>query len=264
MSLWKRLVDLATHAFAGAEPPRPQDPCAPEPGDLDFAAAVVALAAKMAKADGRSTADETAAFHAAFPVSPAERPLLDRLFRLAEETVHGFEGYARRIGRKYADRPCLLQDVLNVLFIVAAADRSITPDEEAFLAKVARLFGFSDAEFARLSQPFFPNRPPDPYTLLGLDISASDSEIRNAWMRLVAESHPDTFLARGAPAEFIASAHERTAALNAAYGRIRDERTRLGARSQHRRRGFAARQPARGDAPARLGAPKVARGEYPQ
>jgi DnaJ like chaperone protein len=225
MSLWNRLLALAGTAFNGNfEGDAAIDPCSPDVGDVDFAAAVVALAAKMARADGRTTLDEAAAFRAAFPIAPDERPMFDRLFKLAQETVHGYESYARRIGRRYRARPCLLEDVLDVLFAVAVADGAITESEEAFLAKVADLFGFTDTEFARISAPYFPDRKPDPYSIIGIDLGASDDDIRRAWMRLMTENHPDTFIARGAPAEFVTAAHEKTATINQAYEAIKKSR----------------------------------------
>lgn len=222
MSLWKRLLDLAGNAFHHAAPEvGSADPCSPDPGDIEFAAAVVALAAKMARADGKSTLDEAAAFRAAFPISPDERPMFNKLFALAQETVHGYEGYARRIGKRYVAKPCLLEDVLDVLFAVAAADGAITDGELTYLMRVSELFGFTETEFARLSAPYFPDRAPDPYTMLSVAIQASDEDIRKAWTRCVAENHPDKFIARGAPVEFIKAAHEKTAAINAAYEQIK-------------------------------------------
>lgn len=225
MSLWKRLLALAASAF-GLPPDddRPVDPCSPDPGDMDFAAGVVALAAKMAKADGRTSLDEAAAFRAAFPIAPEDRQMFDRLFKLAQETVHGFEGYARRIGRRYMAKPCLLEDVMDILFAVAVADGTITDLEEAYLAQVAKLFGFTETEFARLSAPYFTDRPLDPYSIIGVDIGASDDDIRRAWMRLMGDNHPDTFIARGAPVEFVKAAHEKTAIINGAYEAIKKSR----------------------------------------
>lgn len=225
MSLWKRLLDLAGNAFhPSPQDAGPVDPCSPDPGDMEFAAAVVALAAKMARADGKSTLDEAAAFRAAFPIAADERPMFDKLFSLAQETVHGFEGYAKRIGKRYVAKPCLLEDVLDVLFAVAAADGAITDGEVDYLRRVAELFGFTETEFARISAPYFPDRAPDPYTILSVSIQASDDDIRRAWTRCVAENHPDKFIARGAPVEFIKAAHEKTAAINAAYEEIKASR----------------------------------------
>lgn len=222
MSIWLRLLALAGSAFGlPKDDAEDDDLCSPDRSDLDFAAGVVALAAKMAKADGQTTKDEAAAFRLAFPISAQDQPLLDRLFALAQETVHGFESYAKRIGKRYVAKPCLLEDVLDILFVVAVADGAITQTEEAYLSRVSELFGFTETEFARLSAPYFPDRDPDPFSILGVDISASEDDIRRAWMRLMSENHPDTFIARGAPAEFINAAHEKSAAINLAYEAIK-------------------------------------------
>jgi DnaJ like chaperone protein len=157
MALWQRLLALAGSAFgAKLDSDTSIDPCSPDPGDMDFAAAVVALAAKMARADGRTTLDEAAAFRAAFPIAADERPMFDRLFKLAQETVHGYQSYARRIGRRYRARPCLLEDVLDILFAVAVADGAITDSEEAFLAMVSELFGTILSR--SLTRPLFDHR----------------------------------------------------------------------------------------------------------
>jgi DnaJ like chaperone protein len=245
MSLWKRLLDLAGNAFHHAvQDVGPADPCSPDPGDMEFAAAVVALAAKMARADGKSTLDEAAAFRAAFPIAPDERPMFDRLFSLAQETVHGYEGYARRIGKRYVAKPCLLEDVLDVLFAVAAADGAITDGELDYLQRVAELFGFTETEFARISAPYFPDRAPDPYTILSVSIQASDDDIRRAWTRCVAENHPDKFIARGAPIEFIKAAHEKTATINAAYEQIKASRKKKSQPSKAQESGGSRMNPA--------------------
>lgn len=245
MSLWKRLLDLAGNAFHHAAPDAgPADPCSPDPGDMEFAAAVVALAAKMARADGKSTLDEAAAFRAAFPIAPDERPMFDRLFSLAQETVHGYEGYARRIGKRYVAKPCLLEDVLDVLFAVAAADGAITDGELDYLQRVSELFGFTETEFARISAPYFPDRAPDPYTILSVSIQASDDDIRRAWTRCVAENHPDKFIARGAPIEFIKAAHEKTATINAAYEQIKASRKKKSQPSKAQESGGSRMNPA--------------------
>jgi DnaJ like chaperone protein len=48
-------------------------------------------------------------------------------------------------------------------------------------------------------------------------------EVRHAWRRAAAENHPDRMVQRGAPPEFVEIARDKTAAINAAYARIRDE-----------------------------------------
>lgn len=230
MSFWQTIVSIAHRLFL--EGPDRADPA----GDADFAASVVALAAKMARADGRTTRDEAAAFRAAFPMRPAEAAVMTRLFELAQQTVHGFDGYARRIARRYAHMPELRADVLDILHLVAAADGAITPEEEAYLEAVGGLLGLDAAHRAAIAAPYFPDRTPDPFAILGVRPDADDAAVRAAWLAAVSASHPDRFLARGAPPEFVRTAERKAAAANAAYGAIRDARraARAGARSQSR------------------------------
>src|SRR5262249_51522153 len=59
MSVWSKIVELAARAFdPEAEPPALNEQCAPQPNDVGFTAAVIGLAAKMAKADGEATESE--------------------------------------------------------------------------------------------------------------------------------------------------------------------------------------------------------------
>ena len=52
----------------------------------------------------------------------------------------------------------------------------------------------------------------------------SDEQLRRHYRRLVAETHPDREIARGLPAEAVAIATRRLAAINAAWDQIERER----------------------------------------
>lgn len=222
MSVWWRLVEMAQRAFdPEAEPPLPNQECAPQPNDVGFTAAVVGLAAKMAKADGIVTDAELAAAAQVFRPPVGEESAFRRAFYVAKQTVLGFELYAEQIGKKYRARPCLLEDVLDGLFHIAAADGQVSAVELAYLAEVARRFGFSESEFRRIKATNLGPEANDPYAVLGLLPGATLEEVRRAWRRLAAENHPDRMLERGALPEFVAIAHDKTAAINAAYARIR-------------------------------------------
>lgn len=224
MSVWSRIVELAARAFdPEADPPAPYEECAPQPNDVGFTAAVIGLAAKMAKADGAASERELAAAAQVFRPPPGEEAAFRRAFNLGKQTVLGFESYAKQIGKKYRARPCLLEDVLDGLFHIAAADGAVGPAELNYLAAVAEHFGFSELEFRRIKAANLGPDPHDPYAALGLLPGASMAEVRQAWRRLAAENHPDRMVQRGAPPEFVRIAHEKIAAINAAYARIRDE-----------------------------------------
>ncbi|MCE2517606.1 MAG: DnaJ domain-containing protein, partial [Alphaproteobacteria bacterium] len=61
----------------------------------------------------------------------------------------------------------------------------------------------------------------NPYAILGVDVNADNAAIRNAWIELARNHHPDRLMADGLPEEFIRAASERLAAINAAYEDIR-------------------------------------------
>jgi DnaJ like chaperone protein len=224
MPIWTTLVAAAARAFdPEADPPTPGEACAPEEGDVGFTAAVVGLAAKMAKADGEVTGSEVNAAARVFRPPPGEEAAFRRVFAIAKQSVHGFESYAKQIGRKYKARPCLLEDVLDGLFHIAAADGLVGSRELAYLETVATHFGFSPQDFRRIKAINLGMERDDPYAVLGLMRGASFEEVREAWRRLARENHPDQMASRGAPAAFVAIAHAKSAALNAAYGAIRAE-----------------------------------------
>ena len=224
MSVWSRIVELAGRAFdPEADPPEFMEECAPRPNDVGFTAAVIGLAAKMARADGEATEAELRAAAQVFRPPPGEEAAFRRAFSLAKQTVLGFDSYAKQIGKKYRARPCLLEDVLDGLFHIAGADGAIGEAELAYLSEVAAHFGFSELEFRRIKATNLGPEAGDPYAILGLLPGAAMDEVRHAWRRAAAENHPDRMTQRGAPPEFVAIARDKTAAINAAYSRIREQ-----------------------------------------
>lgn len=194
-----------------------------DPG-VAFTMAVIALGAKMAKADGTVTDDEINAFFRIFRVPPSEEANMRRVFDLARQDTAGFEVYATQIARMFRDRPSVLEDILDGLFEIAKADRVLHPGESAFLERVADIFGFAPGEFRRIRASHFGPDAQDPYAILGVDHAASDDEIKRTYRLLVRENHPDSLIARGVPPEFIRLANDKLAAINGAYERIQRER----------------------------------------
>jgi DnaJ like chaperone protein len=224
MTFWRRLAAAAHALFPGAgeaEETGREDPPAP---DVDFTIAVIALGAKLAKADGRVTPDELSTFFSVFrPPKEAEREA-ERIFHLAERTTVGFEAYAKRLARRWRAYPAILEDVLDGLFAIAAADGVVTPDELDYLARVADIFGLSEREFRRLRASWVGLDGDDPYLILGVDPDVSDEGLRRAYRRAAAANHPDAVRARGLPETAERLANAKMAAINEAYRRIRVER----------------------------------------
>lgn len=230
MTLWARLLERGRRLFemeSAVEKLPDGEACAPDPNDVGFTAAVIGLGAKLAKADGTVTDDEVAVFSKVFRAAPEDEESVRRVFNLARQTVSGYQGYARRIGRRYRNRPCLLEGVLDGLFYIAGADGVVTRDELEFLENVAEAFGFDEATYRRIKASHLGADPSDPYAILGVTHDAEFTDIKSAYRRLMVDNHPDKAVANGAPIELQKAAHEKAAAITSAYAKIRAERGML-------------------------------------
>jgi DnaJ like chaperone protein len=225
MSFWRKIAGRAVRKVDEAE----CDVCPPGlPGeDPAFSTAVTALGAKLAKADGEAQAAEYAAFSMVFQSDSGSEGAIRRLYQLARQTTRGFEGYARRLKKRYGACPQLLEDVLDGLFHIAASDGVVTADELTYLERVSELFGLSPLTFRRLKATHLGAANDDPYVILGVAPDASDETVRSAWRAQLSESHPDRARARGLPTEFVEVAEAKAAAINAAYDLIVRERRSL-------------------------------------
>lgn len=187
-----------------------------------FSVAIIALSAKMAKADGIVSAAEVAAFRQILEIPPEEMRNVFRLYDIAKEDIAGFEAYAGRLRGLCEDEAgnCqLLGDVLDGLFHIAKADGIVHEREIEFLEGIATIFGLDEAAFERLRERHIAG-PNNPYAVLGIDADATAAEARSQYLTLVKENHPDRLAARGVPDEFMFIASERMKAINDAYSKI--------------------------------------------
>ncbi|MBI1210649.1 MAG: DnaJ domain-containing protein [Alphaproteobacteria bacterium] len=191
---------------------------------IAFTIAVIALAAKLAKADGTVTRDEVDMFKRVFPIPPEEEGNVGQLFNLAKQDVAGFEAYAKQAAYLFRARPGVLEDLLDSLFLIARADGNFHPGEQEYLHRVAEIFGLSEDQYQRIRAAHFGPDKADPYFILSVDRSISNDDLKRAYHKLVKENHPDSLTARGVPPEFVRTANERLATINAAYERICRER----------------------------------------
>jgi DnaJ like chaperone protein len=230
MSVWQKISGIAgavgdagggllgelAHVFGpdrGSQPER----------DVTFTIGVIALSAKMAKADGIVSPLEVDAFKRLFQAAPEEAQNVKRIFHLAKQDIAGYESYADEMAALLKDNKKLLQDVLEGLLHVATADSVLHPKEDRFLADVARRFGFSPSEY-RFFRARFVKDNSNPYDVLRLSPQAADEEIKLQYRKLVSDNHPDKLMGRGVPPEFVEIATRKLAAINAAYDTIAKER----------------------------------------
>ncbi|MBB5573386.1 MULTISPECIES: J domain-containing protein [Rhizobium] len=191
-----------------------------------FSVAIIALSAKMAKADGIVTENEVNAFREIFEFPPDQAKNVARLYNLARQDVAGYEAYAEKLSSLCVtcSKNCpVLEDVLDGLFHIAKADGLIHEKEMAFLQHIAQIFHMSEQRFEQIMARHV-SAGRDPYKVLGVSPQDDFTTIRRRYHGLVYENHPDRLVSRGVPEEFHLIANERMAALNAAYAEIEKER----------------------------------------
>lgn len=230
MSLWTRISDALSALAAGESLVEVFERLrTPPERRVGFTIAVIALGAKMAKADGQVTRDEVAAFREVFTIPPEEEEHTAQLFNLARRDVAGFDAYARKIAAMFGDTHSTLYDLMEGLFHIAVADGNYHPEEDSFLLEVASIFRITDAEFRCLRARFVPDADPDPYAVLDAAPEMSLADIRARWRQLVRESHPDVMSARGVPKEAVKMAEKRLIRINAAWDEIQTTRSKVSA-----------------------------------
>jgi DnaJ like chaperone protein len=221
MSIWKRISDaLAALAQGEGLSAVFEKLRTPPERTIGFTIAVIALGAKMAKADGLVTRDEVTAFRQVFHIPASETQNAARVFDLARKDVAGFDLYAARIRDMFGAGHQALVDLLEGLFYIAVADGRYHPHENVFLEEVARIFGVQSRDFVNMRARFVPDENPDPYCVLGVDPTVDAETVRQAWRALVREYHPDRMIARGVPEEAMKLAEKRLIQANWAYEEI--------------------------------------------
>jgi DnaJ like chaperone protein len=168
--------------------------------------------------------DEVNAFKEVFKVPEGEMGNVSRIFNAAKKDAVGYEGYATQLASLLKGNRKLLEDVLEGLFHIAMADGVFHPNEEKFLAEVARRFEFTDIEFRYIKARNAGSSKQNPYEVLGITPETSNDALKIHYRKLVVDNHPDKMIARGVPPEFISFATKKIAAINAAYQAIARER----------------------------------------
>ena len=214
-SFWQRIGDRMA-ALLGR-----QRSATPPERSVAFTIAVIALGAKLAKADGTVDRSEVAAFRRVFIIPRAEEKNAARVFDLARQDVAGFDAWARRIAAMFPQGDPVLADVVEGLCIIAVADGDMHEAEITFIDEVGRIFGLTQARVAAIRASHDPKAGCPPCEVLGVPLGTPLPEARKRWRELIREAHPDRAIARGLPPEAVRLAEARTRRLNEAWEKFR-------------------------------------------
>lgn len=221
MTVWSRISDFAqslgdniSHAFEGVTGSNK-----PPEKTVAFTIGMIALGAKMAKADGVVTDDEMKAFFQVFHVPEKDCAAVTRVFNTAKQDIAGFDTYASQVAKLFGPKSHVLETVLDGLFHIAKADKVIHPDEMAYLEQVAGIFGFTGNEWLRIRARHVAIKD-DPFEILGVTPQTRIADVKRHYKQLVKELHPDKQIAAGVPAEMVKLATDRLARINTAFAEI--------------------------------------------
>ena len=189
-----------------------------------FVLSIIILSAKIAKADGQVTKEEIYAFKEKFKIPEDEISEVRKIFNQAKKSKDGYEQVANQVGSLFSDNKILLEELLNNLFYIAESDGNTSEHEIDVLKSISTSFGLSDNDFQRISHARKNIKDSDPYKVLGINRDDDNSIIRNRWIQLNKEHHPDNLVAKGLPKEFIDQANDELSSINLAYDRIKQQR----------------------------------------
>lgn len=193
-----------------------------------FMVALIGLAARLAKADGRVSEQEIEAFdrflreEAGMPAS--ERQLAARIFNRARDDATPTAAYTAQIRALLGHRPDRLRDLVALLLRVGYADGRLEAGEERLIRQINADLGLSARDFENALALFKRDDIGAAYALLEVDRGATNDEIKKSYRRLAKEYHPDVLQSRGLPEDFLKFANEKLQAINAAYARVKQER----------------------------------------
>ena len=210
-----------------------------------FFRATFLVMGRISKADGRVSEHEIETAQAIMHnmrLSDAQRKMAIELFNEGKKPSSDLEGALNEF-RKVAGAGTLIPMFLEIQLAAAYADGSLSPAEQAVFKQVCAILGVGHFAFEQIHQRFIAQRDyyqqqgyqagnsrpsgqtlKRAYDVLSVSETASDSDIKRAYRKLMSEHHPDKLVAKGLPEEMMEVAKEKTQEIQGAYDQIRAAR----------------------------------------
>jgi len=203
-----------------------------------FLESTFAVMGAVCKADGVVTRDEIATAESMFGrlnLSPEQRDVARAAFNRGKAQGFDLDDEVGKFAAAARGHQPILLTFLQIQLAAIAADGSVHPAEHQMLVRVARLLGLSEADVAQLEAqlrgggsghggPSPQQKLDDAYAALGVPASASDSQVKQAYRRLMSQNHPDKLAGKGLPESMREMAEQRTREISIAYATIKETR----------------------------------------
>ncbi|MCB8995232.1 MAG: TerB family tellurite resistance protein [Bacteroidales bacterium] len=187
----------------------------------DFAVSLLVLIAAVMKADGKVLKSELDYVKQYFVQSFGEGRAGEAIMMLRDILNQDID--VREVSlqiKTRMDYSSRLQ-LMHLLFGVSNADGRVHPSELEILSKIAGFLGINTKDFDSIKSMVVPNTDAA-YTILEVDRTASDEEVKKAYRKMAIKYHPDKVSYLGE--EFRKTANEKFQKVNEAYEKIKKER----------------------------------------
>jgi DnaJ like chaperone protein len=208
------MIDSSTGKITSVRPDTSTTPGA-------FGISLLVLVAAVMKADGKVVKSELdyvkQFFVRQFGIDSAKEALIMLKDLLKKEIP--LNDVCRQISRNM-DYPSRLQ-LLHILFNISAADERFDVYEIEVIGKISNLLGIASDDFLSIKNMFIPETD-SAYKILEISPSASNDEVKKAYLQMALKYHPDKVSHLGE--DFRRTADEKFKKVNEAYARIKKER----------------------------------------
>lgn len=208
-----------------------------------FVSTLFAVLGHLAKSKGRVTEQDinyVTRLMDHLQLSEEARVEAQESFRQGKQSDFPLTQRVQQLRSQLAWRRDLLQFFLEQLLTIALHDGQLDQAEYDVLLKVTQALGFrraqldillqmaqagqrfgTDGSSQQYSQQTTANQLDDAYAVLGVSRSASFSEVKKAYRKLMNKHHPDKLAAQGLPPEMRESARAKAQQIQAAYELIK-------------------------------------------
>lgn len=201
----------------------------------------IALAAKVAKADGRVDSLEAELISALlddvsqiFPDPQKARAYLKEIFNEEKERADNLEHIAVALAQSIKRNRSKQEQFIGFLIQLAFADGEVTKSEERILSRIAEAMEIDPKLYHSIFDAFerihtqraqnIHDSLDEAYKILGVTKDADMETIKKAYRKLVRKYHPDIIKAQGKGEEYLQEATRKTQEINEAYELIKRSR----------------------------------------
>lgn len=187
----------------------------------DFAAVLMVLSAAVMKADGKLLKSELDYIRDFFAKQFGEAVAAEQIGILKELLKKDIPVRQVCLQVKYLMQHPMRLQLLQYLFGIAQADGHVDKSEVELIQRIAGYLGISQKDFESMQAMFYKDVA-NAYTVLEIDATATESEVKKAYRKMAIKYHPDKVADLGP--EHQNAAKEKFIKVQEAYEQIKKER----------------------------------------